>query len=111
MEWDLRVDPLPDTYDVIVMIHALEYIRNPISVRRARMKLVEGLRPGGYLLIGTMKVTEVFENAWWGRYFLRSGKRINAFFAQHPALTVVKTAEFYLGKDYISYDVLFRKTP
>ncbi len=111
VEWDLRVDPLPDTYDVIVMIHALEYIRNPISVRRARMKLVEGLRPGGYLLIGTMKVTEVFENAWWGRYFLRSGKRINAFFAQHPALTVVKTAEFYLGKDYISYDVLFRKTP
>lgn len=108
-ELDLRVDPLPETYDLIVVIHALEYIRNPIHVRRARNKLVNGLRPGGYLLVGTMKVTEMHENAWWGRYFLRSGKRINAFFAEHPALKVVRTAEFYLGKDYVSYDVLLRK--
>jgi O-antigen/teichoic acid export membrane protein/2-polyprenyl-3-methyl-5-hydroxy-6-metoxy-1,4-benzoquinol methylase len=109
-EWDLRVDPLPDSYDLIVMIHALEYIRNPIYVYRARAKLVAGLRPGGFLLVGTMKIGEVWENAWWGRYFLRSGKRINAFFAQHPALKLVKTTEFYLGKDYVSYDVLFKKT-
>jgi SAM-dependent methyltransferase len=88
-EWDLRVDPLPGSYDLIVMIHALEYIRNPIYVRRARAKLVDGLRPGGYLLVGTMKVADVFESAWWGRYFLRSGKRINNFFATHPALEVV----------------------
>ena len=108
--WDLRVDPIPDTYDLIVMIHALEYIRNPIYVRRARAKLVEGLRPGGYLLVGTMKVAEMYEDAWWGRYFLRSGKRINTFFAEHPALKEVKTAEFYLGKDYVSYDVLLQKT-
>jgi O-antigen/teichoic acid export membrane protein/SAM-dependent methyltransferase len=108
--WDLRVDPIPDTYDLIVMIHALEYIRNPIYVRRARAKLVESLRPGGYLLVGTMKVTEMYEDAWWGRYFLRSGKRINTFFAEHPALKEVRTAEFYLGKEYVSYDVLLQKT-
>jgi O-antigen/teichoic acid export membrane protein/SAM-dependent methyltransferase len=108
-ELDLRVDPLPETYDLIVIIHALEYIRNPIYVRRARAKLVNALRPGGYLLVGAMKVTEIHENAWWGRYFLRSGKRINAFFAEHPALKVVRTAEFYLGNDYVSYDVLLRK--
>jgi SAM-dependent methyltransferase len=107
--WDLRVDPLPETYDLIVIIHALEYIRNPIYVHKARTKLVDGLRPGGHLLLGAMKVTEVHENAWWGRYFLRSGKRINAFFAEHPALRVVRTAEFYLGKDYFSYDVLLQK--
>jgi O-antigen/teichoic acid export membrane protein/SAM-dependent methyltransferase len=108
-EWDLRVDPLPDTYDLIVMIHALEYIRNPICVRRARTKLVNGLHPGGYLLLGTMKVAEMYENAWWGRYFLRSGKRINTFFADHPALKAIRTAEFHLGKDYVSYDVLLQK--
>ncbi|MDR3673848.1 MAG: SAM-dependent methyltransferase [Acidobacteriota bacterium] len=108
-EWDLRVDPLPDTYDVIIMIHALEYIRNPFYVRSARTKLVNGLRPGGYLLLGTMRTDETTENAWWNRYLLRSGKRINNFFADHPALSVVKTAEFYLGKDYIAYDVLLRK--
>lgn len=108
-QWDLRVDPVPDTYDLIVIIHALEYIRNPIYVRRARTKLVNSLQPGGYLLVGTMKVAEIYEDAWWGRYFLRSGKRINHFFAEHPALKVVRTAEFYLGRDYVAYDVLLRK--
>jgi len=108
-ELDLRVDALPGTYDLIVIIHALEYIRNPVYVRRARAKLVNALRPNGYLLVGTMKVMEIHEKAWWGRYFLRSGKRINAFFAEHPALKVVRTAEFYLGKDYVSYDVLLQK--
>lgn len=108
-EWDLRVDPMPDSYDLIVMIHALEYIRNPVYIHRARTKLVNGLRPGGYLFVGTMKTDDTTENAWWNRYFLRSGKRINNFFAEHPALKVVRTAEFYLGKDYIAYDVLLRK--
>ncbi len=108
-EWDLRVDPVRDIYDLIVIVHALEYIRNPLLIRRARAKLVDGLRPGGYLLVGTMKVSEVLENAWWSRFLLRSGKRINAFLARHPALEVVETAEFFLGKDYVSYDVLFRK--
>jgi predicted TPR repeat methyltransferase len=108
-EWDLRVDPMRDIYDLIVIVHALEYIRNPLLIRRARAKLVDGLRPGGYLLVGTMKVSEVLENAWWSRFLLRSGKRINAFLARHPALEVVETAEFFLGKDYVSYDVLFRK--
>lgn len=108
-EWDLRVDPVTDTYDLIVMIHALEYIRNPLYVRRARSKLVNSLLPGGYFLVGTMKVAEIYEDAWWGRYFLRSGKRINNFFSGHPALKVVWTAEFYLGKDFVSYDVLLQK--
>jgi SAM-dependent methyltransferase len=110
-EWDLRADPLPDSYDLIVIIHALEYIRNPVYIHRARTKLVNGLRPGGYLLVGTMKTDDTTENAWWNRYFLRSGKKINAFLARHPALRVAKTAEFHLGKDDTSYDVLLQKTP
>jgi 2-polyprenyl-3-methyl-5-hydroxy-6-metoxy-1,4-benzoquinol methylase len=107
--WDLRIDSVPDTYDLIVVVHALEYVRNPIYIHRARTKLVNCLRPGGHLLVGTMKVAEIYENAWWGRYCLRSGKRINRFFAEHPALKVVQTAEFYLGKDYVAYDVLLQK--
>ena len=108
-QWDLRIHPVPDSYDLIVIIHALEYIRNPLYIRRARTKLVNSLRPGGYLLIGTMKTADIYENAWWGRYFLRSGKRINNFFANHPAMKTVRTAEFYLGKDYVAYDILLRK--
>jgi len=109
MHWDLRVDPVPDTYDLIVIIHALEYIRNPLNVWRARAKLIGSLRPGGYLLVGTMKVAEIYEDAWWGWFFLRSGRRINNFFADHPAVKVVRTAEFYLGKDYVAYDILLQK--
>lgn len=107
--WDLRVDTLSDTYDLIVIIHALEYIRNPVYIRRARAKLVKALRPGGYLLVGTMKVAEIYEKAWWGKYFLRSGKRINDFFAEHPDLEEVRSAEFRLDNDEVAYDVLLRK--
>jgi SAM-dependent methyltransferase len=108
-QWDLRVDPVPDTYDLIVIVHALEYIRNPLYIRKARTKLVDSLRPGGYLLVGTMMVTDIYETAWWGRYLLRSGRRINNFFAAHPALKLVQTAEFHLGTDYVAYDVLLQK--
>lgn len=106
--WDLRVDPIPDVYDLIVIVHALEYIRNPLHIRRARAKLVDGLRPGGYLLIGTMKTADIYEYSWWGRFFLRSGKRINSFFAAHPELKVIQTEEFHLGED-IAFDVLLQK--
>ncbi len=107
--WDLRVDPLPATYDLIVIVHALEYIRNPFHIRRARARLVKSLRPGGHLLIGTMKVADIYEDAWWGRFMLRSGQHINRFFAQHPDLKVIRTEEFHLGKDYIAYDILLQK--
>jgi 2-polyprenyl-3-methyl-5-hydroxy-6-metoxy-1,4-benzoquinol methylase len=107
--WDLRIDAVPDHYDLIVIIHALEYIRNPFYIRGARTKLVNSLNPGGYLLVGTMKVADIYEDAWWGKFFLRSGKRINNFLAEHPAVKVVRTEEFYLGKDYAAYDVLLQK--
>jgi SAM-dependent methyltransferase len=107
--WDLRVDPVPSACDLIVVIHALEYIRNPFYIHRARSKLVNSLKPGGYLLIGTMKTTRIFEDAWWGRYVLRSGKNINNFFARHKALEVVQTAKFHLG-EYVAFDVLLRKS-
>lgn len=109
LKWDLRVDPLPATYDLVVIVHALEYIRNPLHIRRARARLVKNLRPGGYLLIGTMKVLDIYEDAWWGRFMLRSGQRINRFFARHPDLKVIRTEEFHLGKDYVAYDILLQK--
>ena len=110
-EWDLRADSLPDRYDLIVIIHALEYVRNPIAVRRARRKLVDGLLPGGYLLVGTMGGNEVFRDSWWGRYLLRGGRHLNAFLGKHPALTLVATAETALGdgEEEVSYDILLRK--
>jgi 2-polyprenyl-3-methyl-5-hydroxy-6-metoxy-1,4-benzoquinol methylase len=103
---------LPNSYDLIVIIHALEYIRNPLAIRRARAKLVDGLRPGGFLLVSTMGGNEVFRESWWGRYLLRGGEHINDFFARHPALEVIETAEMSLGDggEYVSHDLLLRKT-
>src|SRR5262249_46364377 len=93
LHWDLRVNSIPGTFDLAVIVHALEYIRNPFHIRKAREKLVQCLRPGGYLLIGTMKTAEIYESSWWSRFLLRSGERINDFFAGHPALTVVRREE------------------
>jgi 2-polyprenyl-3-methyl-5-hydroxy-6-metoxy-1,4-benzoquinol methylase len=107
--WDLRVDPVPGIYDLIVTVHALEYVRNPLYIRRAREKFVNSLRPGGHLLIGTMKVSDIYEDSWWGRFFLRSGKRINDFFAAHPALKVIQTEEFNLDNEDVAFDVLLRR--
>jgi len=107
--WDLRTDPVLESRDLIVVVHALEYVRNPLLIWRARTKFVNSLRPGGYLLIGTMKVAQIYEDAWWGRFLLRSGTHINNFFAKHPALTVIRTADLYLGKDYQAVDVLLQK--
>jgi len=106
--WDLRVDPVPAAFDLIVIVHALEYVRNPLHIRHARTELVNSLLPGGYLLIGTMKVADIYEYSWWGRFLLRSGKRINNWFAAHPALKVIRTEEFILG-EHVAYDVLLRK--
>jgi len=107
--WDMRVDPVPGTYDLIVVVHAMEYVRSPLSIRRVRTKLVKSLRPGGYLLMGTMKVADIYEDAWWGRFLLRSGRHINNFFAKHPAMKIVRTTELRLGKDYQAFDVLLQR--
>lgn len=109
-EWDLRVDPLPATYDLIVVIHMLEYLRNPLALRRARQKLVDGLRPGGYLLVGCVGEGEaVAVQAWWGRLFLRGGQRITAFIGRHPALKVISSMVCPLPVSS-SFDVLLQKT-
>lgn len=89
-QMDLRTDSLPGVFDLIVAIHVLEYIKNPLSLRRVRDKLVRSLRIGGYLLIGSCTGDNEFrESLWWSRYMLRGGQRINAFMTEHPMLTVV----------------------
>jgi SAM-dependent methyltransferase len=108
-EWDLRSDPLPDSYDLITVVHTLEYIRNPLVLRRARTKLVEGLRPGGYLLVGcTGGYDPEVARAWWNRLLLHDGKWISAFFAQHPAMRVISTVAVPLP-GLTSYDSVLQK--
>ena len=103
-EWDLRRDPLPGIFDLIVVMSVLEYYGRPRDLRAAREKLVEGVNPGGYLLVGDVRQSELYETTWWGKRLIRGGKWISEFVAEHPALKLVER----VAEDYYVL-ALFRK--
>lgn len=86
--FDLRSKPIPGQFDLIVASGVLEYFNGPLVLLRARANLIEGLKPGGYLQIGTTRANPAIENSWWGRC-LNRGSWINMFIARHPALEIV----------------------
>ncbi len=91
LQWDLRRDPVPGQFDLIVATHVLDYIGRPAALKAIRAKLVDGLRPRGILLIGNVRQGEVLERASWARYLVRGGKWIDAFMADHDRVRVVAT--------------------
>jgi 2-polyprenyl-3-methyl-5-hydroxy-6-metoxy-1,4-benzoquinol methylase len=88
-QWNLFASPAPANLDLIVVMDVLEYFFRPADVRCARDKLIGALRPGGYLLVGNSRQSEVFETSWWGKWMLRGGKRIAEFIRDHPQLEFV----------------------
>lgn len=105
-EWDLLADPLPDSFDLIVLIHVLDYYRSPLLLSKIRKKLLGGLRPGGFLLLGsTFSEDSIADKPWWSY----DGKRINTFMLQAPGLTLIDTATTELT-DSVSYDILCQKS-
>jgi SAM-dependent methyltransferase len=93
--FDLRMDEIPGTFDLIVLAGVLEYFNRPGTLFRVREKLIGALKPGGYLLVETTR-RPVLENTWWGRRLIR-GRWINQFISQHPALSAVTVldTEYY----------------
>jgi SAM-dependent methyltransferase len=94
--FDLRTDPLPGTFDLIVIAGVLEYLDRPSALSAARQKLVAALRPRGQLFVVTTR-NLVAEKAWWGR-ILRRGSRINEYIGQHPSLRTLiwEDADWYV---------------
>lgn len=86
-QWDLRCDPLPGTFDLIVLAGVLEYFHRRSAIRAAREKVVAGLNPGAHLFLVTTRSPGT-EDSWWGRAFPR-GSRINEFVSRHPRLRPV----------------------
>jgi 2-polyprenyl-3-methyl-5-hydroxy-6-metoxy-1,4-benzoquinol methylase len=84
--FDLRRDPLEGPYDLIVAMDVLSSIHRPAVMRKVRNRLVEALEPGGLLLVGDVRMNEVWERSWWSRHFRRGGKWIAHLFAAHPLL-------------------------
>jgi SAM-dependent methyltransferase len=107
---DLRVDPLPNVFDLILAVHVLEYIQNPLSLRKVRERLVRGLRAGGYLLIGSISHNDIREKAWWSRYLLHGGQQINAFMASHHDLNIVDSAICQVAPGSTSCEILLQRS-
>ena len=93
--WDLRRDPVPGIFDLIVVMDVLSYIRRPGRLRKAIDKLVTALRSGDLLLAGDYhqrhELRQV-EESRLGRRLLFGGKWAIATLSAHPALETVKIA-------------------
>jgi SAM-dependent methyltransferase len=91
--FDLRRDPIPGTFDLIVVVGVLDYFSRPSTFWRIRQKLAAALRPGAHLMIETVRSDDpLLDNFWWNKVMIK-GKWINPYIAQHPALTTVEAVE------------------
>ena len=95
-QWDLRTDPVPGQFDLIVLAGVLEYFDRRSALRAARDKVVAGLRPNGRLFLVTTR-SPVAEESWWGQA-LPHGARINEYVGRHPSLRTViaEGADWYV---------------
>jgi SAM-dependent methyltransferase len=94
--WDLRSDPAPGPFDLIVITDVLGSLGGRRDIRRARDKVVSALAPGGYLLygdfIGDLDSRRIHDS-WWGRTLLLRPRKILCLVAAHPALVEVGRRE------------------
>jgi hypothetical protein len=67
----------------------LSSIYRPWTLRSVVDRLVESIEPGGYLLVGDVRLNDVWEHAWWSRYLRRGAKWIIATCVDHPQLELV----------------------
>lgn len=87
-KYDMRRDPLPGTYDLIVVV-ALGNLVLPKEFRRVCAAIVDALRPGGYLLVGELRGPEIFQNSWWAKRLFLGGKWILEHIGEDPNLKKV----------------------
>jgi predicted TPR repeat methyltransferase len=96
-EWDLRYDPAPSTFDLIVVMDVLgSFFGRRGDIRHARHKVVSALAPDGYLLysdcLDQLHKRRIYDS-WWGRFLLVRARNIHRFVASHPALVEVERRE------------------
>jgi SAM-dependent methyltransferase len=92
--WDLRRDPIPGVFDLIIVMDVLSRIRRPGKLRKVIDKLAASLRRGDLLLAGDYREEPQFrslEQSRFGRQLLFGGKWIIAALSAQPTLQVLKT--------------------
>jgi SAM-dependent methyltransferase len=89
-EWNLRTDPVPRGFDLILVMDVLFCFRRPAGLRAICEKIAAAMRPGDYLMVGDTREEEFFETTWWGRRFLRGGKWVVRTAQRSPVLATVR---------------------
>lgn len=84
--YDLRREPPPGGFELVLAMDILTAFRRPRLLRAAFEKVIDSVRPGGYLLVTEHRQHPVFERAWWARRLLRGGKWIVSALADQAEL-------------------------
>jgi SAM-dependent methyltransferase len=86
--WNLRTDSVPDPVELVVAMDMLEYLPNPFRLRRACAKIIQCIRPGGYLLFSSVSSPD-HEDFWWNGLLLSGGRHIASVFEENSQLKTV----------------------
>jgi SAM-dependent methyltransferase len=95
-EWDLKSDPTPGMFDLIVITDVLGSLGGRRDIRCARDKVVSALAPSGYLLYGDYLgegYNRHIHDSWCGQLLLLRPRKIFHLVADHPALVEVARQE------------------
>jgi SAM-dependent methyltransferase len=95
-EWDLKSDPAPGSFDLIVITDVLGSLGGRSDIRRARDKVVGALAASGYLLYGDYlgwRLQRRLHNSWLGRLLLLRPPTVLRLVAGHPELVEVARRE------------------
>ena len=90
---DLLRDQIAGRFTLVVVMDVLTYFESVSQLRAIRDKIFGVIEHGGWLLVGDVRQSEVYETSWWGRRLLCGGRWICEFMASHPQLTEVSRVE------------------
>ena len=91
--FDLLRGSLPGRFTAVVVMDVLTYFESVAQLHAIREKIVDALEPGGWLLVGDVRQSDVYESSWWGRKLLCGGLNICEFMAAHGRLELVASTE------------------
>jgi SAM-dependent methyltransferase len=77
--WDILDGSALGEFDLVLAMGVLEVFRRPRALRRARLRILEALAPGGHLLVTTTKQNPVIENALWSAPLVRGSRQVDRF--------------------------------
>jgi 2-polyprenyl-3-methyl-5-hydroxy-6-metoxy-1,4-benzoquinol methylase len=89
--WKLQSDSAPGQFELVVAMDMIEYLSHPLDLRRARAKIMDCLKPGGYLLI-TVRYSAGYEDFWWSKLLLAGGKHIVGLFERSANIRILSKA-------------------